>query len=469
VFFGLGAAVNVVGAAETEFDARILLGVAKLDNVLLAPPGEEVDDLAYIVSPELNYSRESPNWDANLDYVYAWFRYSDLETDSSYHSYTGSITGKALREALQVEVGAERSQTLADPNGVIPTNQLPLSDNLIDEDIYFINPRFSQTYGEARTLSLGYRHAEIRYDDPSIQDSTSRDAYLSLDNLVVGQGLTWALEYQQQKVDFEVSPLPWEFRRARAELGFWANSRLRLFGSGGRETPWDDPIETELTDSFWEAGFAYSLRDRLRAEFAGGERSFGNSWRGEVEYLFKRNRGRTAFSYSETPTTIGFDQQRQNPLGDDPDVIGDFLNQPGSAERYISEYLQWSLSYELRRTDLQLYVFDENRINRFRPNGDPLEDERQRGASISVNLRPTDNMEIALIGRFVNREREISGGEDFLNAAVQLGYAISRRMKITAAYNYSEQRPMAGFGDIEGDEVTEYEANVVSLILTLSL
>ena len=80
---GLGVAPGDTLAAETEFDASLRLGAAKLDNVFLDRPGEEVDDLAYIVSPTIDFDYQSTHWDANLEYIYAWFLYSDLDIDSS--------------------------------------------------------------------------------------------------------------------------------------------------------------------------------------------------------------------------------------------------------------------------------------------------------------------------------------------------------------------------------------------------
>jgi hypothetical protein len=457
----LGVAHSYAVAAEKEFEASLRLGAAKLDNVFLVPPGNEVDDLAYVVSPMIGFDYESTRWDANLEYTYAWFQYSDLDIDSSYSNYLGSVTGKALDEALQLEVGAERRQVLRDPGDVIPPNQLPLSGNLSDQDVYFANPRFLKTFRVATTLKLDYRYEEITYDDPTTQGNSNQDALFSLDNYAKGQGLTWALRYLWQQTEYELA-VPWEYQRASAELGFWANSHVRLFVNAGKESPWDDPVDSSLTDPFWEAGFAYSVKDRLRAEFAVGEREFGSSWRGEIDYTFKR--GNTVFSYAETPTTVGLRGRRQAILQVDPgEIDDDFLSQPGSAERYLSKHLQWLLNLDTRHTLLTLRVFDEERSDRTQPDGTPLEDLQQRGASFDFSMQLGIRTEIAVHGQFINRQNEFGDENEFLSVSGHLGYKLTRRVELTAAYTYSEQTP------VSGSTFREYVANVVGLYVTLSL
>ena len=253
----------------------------------------------------MSFVHESPQLDANAEYAFDWYRYSDLKTTSNYHRGEASLTGRAWEDSLTAELGARRSQVLSDPDDVIPPGRLPLSGNLIDQDEWWFNPRLSRSLGSVVTLDANYRYSKIQFDDSLTQDNTNHTGNFGLENYSAGQGLTWALRYDWRRSEYEISA-PWENQQATAELGFWVNAKTRVFGAGGKESSWDNPFDPAMDDSFWEAGFAYSPSEKLSAEFAAGERSFGSSWRGRLDYTFRR--GSTSLSYDESPTTTGFDR-----------------------------------------------------------------------------------------------------------------------------------------------------------------
>src|SRR5690606_7613901 len=209
----------------------------------------------------------------------------------------------------------------------------------------------------------------------------SRDgaASFSLDNYRRERGLTWALRYAWERTEYDLE-VPWEYQRAMAELGFWVGSNTRLFASAGKESAWDAPLDPKLEDDLWEAGLWQRLGERLGAEFAAGERGFGNSWRGNLEFRFRR--GSTTLSYSETPTTEGRIRIRRDAF-DGIEVPESVLVRPGGTERFIAESLAWTLNVELRRTNVALSLFDSDRVQRTEADGTPLPDESQRGASCS--------------------------------------------------------------------------------------
>ena len=146
-----------------------------------------------------------------------------------------------------------------------------------------------------------------------------------------------------------------------------------------------------------------------------------------------------------------------------PSDFDDFLGRPGSAERYLSKRLEWLLNLDIRRTEFNLRVFGEERSGRTQADGTPLEDLWQRGVSVDFSMQPGPRTEFTLSGRFVNRENEFDDETDFLNLEARLEYELTRRLELTGAYSYSEQKPVAG------SAFREYVANVVGLYVTLSL
>ena len=286
--------------AGAEFEGGISAGVSYTDNVLLDVSPTEVDDIIYQASPFFSLAHESPNFDANVSYSFDWFRYSDFKSTSKYHRGDAMVTGKAWQDTLLAELGARRSQRLGDPNDVIPGGRLFNSGNLVDQDEWWFNPRLVRNLGGRIQLNANYRFAKYQRDDSQYQDGTNNSGEMSVDNYQLGSGLTWALRYDWRRAEFEVSA-PWEFQQVSAELGYWVNAKTRILAAGGKESSWLNPFDPSMEDTFWEAGFEHLAGENLVVELAAGERSFGSTWRGKLDYKFRK--GKTSLSYNESPTT----------------------------------------------------------------------------------------------------------------------------------------------------------------------
>jgi uncharacterized protein (PEP-CTERM system associated) len=452
-----------------DFGGGVRIGISQIDNVFLVTSPNEIDDIVYQASPFLSFLHESPTLDANLDYTFDWYRYADLDATSKWHSGVASLIGKAWEESLAVGVGAGRSQVLGDPSGVIPPGSLPLSGNLVNQDEWWLNARFNRKVSRAVTINANYTYSKFQFKDDLIQDNTNQIADFGLDNYAAGQGLTWALRYEWRQTEYEISLLPWENQRATAELGVWVNAKTRIFGSGGKESAWDDPFDPTMTDPFWEAGFAFSAGENLSAEFAAGERSFGSSWRGNLDYTFRR--GSTSAGYSQTPTTTGFHRSGSpNGLSDetgtapDPDGLDDFLSRPGTAERYISKRFQWNLNLEFRRTGFSLAVFDEDRSDRTSANGIPLPDQSATGITANFSWQAGVRTEFVAFGSIVDREYDDTNRTRYSGGGLTANYSLGERSELSLSYSYREQRPI--------DEIAisqDYVVNIVSLYFTFTM
>lgn len=447
-------------AHGAEVGGGIEIGVSHTDNVFLATSPDEVDDIVYQASPFLTYAYESPTFDANLDYTFDWFKYSDVDSTSKYHNGTASVLGKAWGNSLTAELGARRSQVLSDPDDVIPSGNLPLSGNLLDEDEWWINPRLVRQLGSAVTLNADYRFSKTQYDDSEVQDSDNQSGSLSIDNYRVGRGLTWALRYDWRRTEYELSA-PWENQQASAELGVWVNARTRIFGSGGKESAWDQPFDPAMDDSFWEVGFAHTAGENLSAEFATGERTFGSSWRGNVDYAFRR--GSTSLSYSETPTNTERDDGGTRDFFD-PGDLDDFLSRPGSAERYISERLQWNLDLEFRRMSFNLSLFDEDRTERTDALGEPLDDQSETGVRASITWRAGVRTDFVFSGSLLDRETDAGNKSRSKGAGLDVNYSLGERSELSLTYGYDEEQPRG-----ENASSRDYVSNVVSLLFTYTM
>ena len=373
----------------------------------------------------------------------------------------GSVTGKLFEEALALEIGASRGQVLGDQDEVIPPGRLPLTGNFVDRDEIHIFPRLETRLGKSTTLGAGYRYSKGSYDNPQFQDDAVHHATFSLDNYAAGSGLAWALRYDGRRTQYEVSR-DWAYQRASAELGFWANEKLRVFGSGGKESSWDDPFNADMEDPFWEAGFAYTRGESLYTEFAAGERGFGSSWRGTLEYSFSR--GSTSLNYSQTPSSTAFNQSQSGGPRDNPDDIDEFLDEPGQAQHYLLKRLDWSLNIDIRRTSFGLVLFDEDRLGRTSADGTPLGDQAQRGVRASLSWKAGVRTEFVLSGSLVRREINTTNRSKYRHAGLAVNYELGHRTQLTLDYAFDEQEPL------DTDSTSrDYESNVVSFFFTFTM
>jgi uncharacterized protein (PEP-CTERM system associated) len=451
-------------AQGAEFEGGIRAGVRNTDNVFLVASPDEMDDTIYQVSPYLNLTYENQRVNASVSYQFDWYDYSDLGESNEFHRYDATFSGDLVQDTLYLDLGASRSQSAVNPDSLIPPGSLPGFGNVGDRDTYSYSPRFEKTFGRAVTVNANYRYEDVSYDESDfedvgdIQDNVNESARFEIQNYKRQEGLTWAARYEWDETEYDRS-LPWEYKKASAELGFWTNSNTRIFASGGQESAWDDPVDRSLQDGFWEAGFAYNNGDKLNAEFAAGERSFGSSWRGRLDFAFRR--GELSVDYAETPTTTGRDQYARGNLVN-PEEPNDFLARPGTSERYILKRGQASVNFEFRRTALGFTVFDEERTGRFRDDGTPLGDESQNGVSMTFSWRLGAKTELSASGSINSREFEDMGSSDWMTANLSASYQLGPSLGLSLAYDYSEQDPETG------STGRDYVSNIVSLYLSYS-
>ena len=445
-----------------QLEADFRVGANWTDNIFLLDEPNAVEETVYQVSPFLSIDYTSARVEFNGRYQYDFYDYRELDTDSQQHQYDIMMSNEIFEDTFYFDLGGSRTQSVVDPDAIVPPGNLPISNNLVDRDDYYLMPRIDRTFAGGVRARAEYRYEDVQFDDTDaddVLDTVNKNTLVQIDNIQRQQGLTFLLSYEHEESDYDDPViLPWEFEKATGQLGYWASDSFRIFASGGEESAWDDPVDRSMQDGFWEAGFELLGSDRVRAEFAAGERSFGDSWRGDLEFKFRR--GELIFSYEQTPTTIGQDQFNNGLL--DPNNPGDVLARPGSAERYISNRGEASMDLEFRRSTLNLLLYDEDRTGRFLADGTELPDESQRGVLLSFNFQAGPRTEIVGEGSLYSRATETNGETDFTFARITANYQLISRFSISLAYEYGEQLSS------DDSNTPEYESNLVSLFLIYS-
>ena len=445
-------------ASAAEFDPVVTIGITHSDNIFLESENEDSESI-YRIEPGFSFTQEAPRVSIDVEYLLQAFRYHDIGDNEVFHLYDASIRAALVPEHFFLEVGANRSQSIVDPDQGIPLGNLPISSNRQNQDGYYAEPSFQYAFGRTVTATGEYRHTWVEYEESDFAANQQGLADFSIDNYRNGRGLTWALRYNWERTDYETE-IPWEYQRATAELGFWITDATRVFAAGGQESAWDMPLDPKLEDELWEAGFSQNIGEKLVAEFAVGERSFGSSWRGNVDLEFRR--GRTTLSYTEEPTSEGRIRLPQDTFDDPiegPGIPDDFLNAPGT-ERFLAKRLQWSMELEFRRSGVVFALFDEDRTERTEADGTLLPDESHRGGSLSATYTVGVRTDFEIGGSWAKREFEDGNADELLQALFRANYHLGNRTTLTLEYEYSEE-----VGESVA-AVQDYVVNTVSLLLT---
>lgn len=459
------AASGVVAAlpAAAEFEAQVLVGATHSDNVTLAEDSEQ-SELVYRVEPSFDMSYETSWLTADAHYFLQAFRYRDLEETEVFQAYDASVRAALVPDTLFLEVGGNRTQSILDPERGIPQGNLAISSNRVDRDEYYAAPSFQLGLGQTVRTTGEYRYSWVEYGDTDqALDEPGHElaeGTFSIDNYRQNSGLAWALRYQWARTEYDNALTPWEHQEAVAELGFWIGGGTRLFAAGGLESAWDMPLDPALEDELWEVGISQKVGDSFTAEFAAGERSFGASVRGMLDYRFRR--GRTSLSYTETPTTEGNNRFRRSTT-DEPNLPDDLLVRVGSAERFIAKRLEWATNWQRQRTDFAIVLFNVERTDRSSPDGTPLGDESQVGAMVYTAFRIGPRTELTLRGSWSERELRSDDTSELKRGTAGIRYRIGPRTSVSLEYDYAAD-------ESESPTFTGgYVANYVSLFFTRTL
>jgi uncharacterized protein (PEP-CTERM system associated) len=454
--FGVGVGVGAAHAA-VKFDPEISFGIAHTDNLELASSDGEIENV-YELIPAFRLEQESTRVSSKMAYRLESYYYKNRSDSDVYHILDATVRTALDPDNFFVDIGATQDQVIRDPAAPIALTNLPITTNRLEQSDVFIMPNFRYAFGTNLTTTGSLRHDRVRYGAEAnafVARNFDEDLFAySIDNFRKLMGFTWAVRFQSDKADYGVAR-PWEYRRASVELGSWVGPRVRLFASGGKESPWDS-LDPSLEDSFWELGVATRQTDKLSAEFAVGDRSFGSSRRGSL--TLKLRNGNTGFSYTEEPASLGREKYRGGLLSTEQSP--DLLLRPGAAERFLLKRAQWQISMQLTRADFTVQVFDESREGRTTLDGVQLPDETQSGGSASATWHAGVRTDFVL--RIEHSIRDVGDGDDraYSLASLAANHRLGTRTRVALQYaRTKEESNSSGPG-------LNYQANLVTLMLT---
>lgn len=462
IIFPITAATNSYAQAW-EFEFGVDLSAIHTDNLTLAEPGSEISDTVFLVAPSFKVTKDSERIDADLRYRPEGFFYSDnSDANDIFHVLDAQLTAAVVPQAFYVFASALNYQTILSPEANIPTTNLPITGNRIDATILEIRPYWDQDLGFA-DIFVEAAYVDSQYDRVAgssldfNENNVQKRGYFSLDNFKDQQGLAMGFDYLSHRFEYE-DAVPWDYQRAAVSLGFWVNGEIRIFGRGGVETDYENFLESNLDDDFWEAGFQYKPNNRLDLEIAAGQRSFGRSKR--VNFVYTLKRGSTAFSYSEEPTArgeLGYDYRPISAI----DNLDGFLDRPGGSDRFIQKRAEWSTDIELAKSRMDLRVFSEKRKQRTSDTGASLDDEEFAGAAFRWAWDLGSKSTLRFLLDYVDSEYSDSLGpteSELTSLGADYEYRLTKRYSVIIYAHHAKER-----GDVGSSR--DYDENQIRLTL----
>lgn len=426
-------------AVAVEIEPAVELGIIRTDNLTLADANPE-DATIWQLTPSIRVTQNSPRTTADVIYQIEGYDYRERNESEVVHQLDADFSLAFMPERFFLDLDASRTQAILDPNAALPINNFVVTANRVDRDEVGAGPSFDIPVGDNVMLRGQVRRAWVNYADPlstGLEDEYHYDnGDISVDNFRRRAGFSWAVRHEKERVEYEQTLLPYEYQRAGAELGFWAGAS-RVFVAGGKESPWDEPLDSSLDDTFWEIGFDRAVEEGLTTELGLGERTYGSSRRGRFAYATARS----AFelSYAETPMTNAGDRFVRGGMFN-PDEPLDYLFRAGSVSRYISKRFAGSLSIDLQRTEVALNLFDESREQGTLIDGTPIPDETQDGGSLTITWSVGQRLEIGLGGVKAYRDVAGVGSTNFLSGLTTAEYELGQRTRLTATYQSWKER-----------------------------
>ena len=437
-------AVTAVGQEEAGWQYGIIadVGIAHTDNLFLLDTGFEEAETVFTVAPEFFIRKNSDRTTVDFSYRPEAYFYNDFsDADDIYHVLDANLTQALIDDRFFLNARANSFQTIAAPDAIIFATNLPISANRIDSTVLELRPSWEQRFGSVE-LYADAAYRDLGFDDETLfQSAQETSGTFELNNFTRQQGFAWGTEYNFRRITYDATP-PFEYQRAGINLGFWISDTLRIFAVGGLESSFDDYFDPEMDAEFFEAGLQYAQGTRLNLEIAGGERGYGDAYRGRLDMELRR--GSFTINYTETPTTRA-DVLFQNAQVTADNTVDDFLNRPGNADRFIRKRGDVQLSLDLAKSSLTLSVYSEDLQERTTALGQALGDESMVGGEVRWNWRFGNKTNLILGATLAERDTP-TGSDDLALYDVAVEYQLSRRVQVIVQGLRADQNAQSGLG-----------------------
>ncbi len=451
--------------AQTEFGANVGLRLVHSDNVNLAVEGLEESARVSEVTAGFDFSRSQSRMEAGVSYQAQGFYFDDIEdADQVLHQLSADAEFELAEERLFFDTFALHDQTVVDPAGDIPFNNLVRTNNRTDVKILGAGPRLSLDIGSRIEGELSYTWTEQDYDDPDLLTGTEEATELTLGSTRQDGG-TWAIAYDHQRYEYgsadDLLPLPGgapglfqsldvEFETFEAELGYWVTPGLRLFTTQGLEQDYRDldntgPFtSTGLDLHYWYVGIEWQPNERNTLTVESGQRSFDRAY--SLEWNRDMRAGGIAVTYIEEPNTFARGQLQGARISRQFSPINS-LDGPIGNRLFLQKRVDVTFSLEGTRNSTGIRFFRDRRFDIVaianNLGSDAIED--LRGTEVNFDHQFSTRLSLVATARLAERASSTLTVDDTIRyLTVELAYQLGQRTDLSFLASRQQRKTAAG-------------------------
>jgi len=433
-----------------EFDPGARVSGIYSDNIFLTAENE-TSDFIFVAAPGIGIYHETPRVEFEVDYLWEWLLYTDLDTTADFHNGVALLNLDIVPDRLALDSFASIFQSGIDPTSPIPRSSIPITANRADVVNLETAPRWTQPIGTT-LLDARVAFGTYFYDNSQLLDTQ----YIETDTTYQGNrdevGLQWALKHQFIQYEYDLSSddttISARNQVAYAELGY-GFQQFSVFGAYGRESPFLDIESSSLEQVFWRAGIRrQTARSRFEAYI--GERAFGKNW--GVSFSQGTQDQSIEISFSQTPSTTEDVLRNGRPrpgrppadIPAPPEVPGlpPDANVLGDGQRFVRNLLDARYSKRLNRNTFGIRAFWDQREDGVRLDGTPqTTDSRQVGFTFDWNFELGSKTVLRTLAGYRNLEAKFESGEqrrddNEIDASVSINRTLGRRTQVSAFYTF---------------------------------
>ena len=442
-----------VWAAEWTLAPSLEVSETYLDNVTLAPPGDEESDYITQITPEILAHAKGRRGELDLAYRMQNLLYvNNSQANTTYHQLVANTTAELVREVLFIDADGSYGQAPISQEGAVGFDNLAVTENRTNVGTYSISPYLLKQFGRFASAELRYTYEKVEYseDTASVADSDGHRIFAQLGSSRTSQRLTpgyrpnqvspsrqystpldWSLIYQRDESNnrdgadtkFEETVLQLHYRLGaetalRADLGYEDNEYER------------SPDSEEPKGLFWSVGMVWNPSRRTSLEATTGERFYGQHYdlafrhqtrRTTVEVLYLEETINPSGALLESPFSLVGDE-----LGSPvPDPSGELqpvevpLPSIGT-EVYLRKRLTANISKSTAKSIFRMEVFNEERD--YQATGD---EERVYGGNAVWDWRLAPRTSSMLRGDW--QRQELRNGEE--DELWQISLRVTRKVR----------------------------------------
>jgi len=447
--------IKTCNAAEWDNEVGVGFIVDYVDNIRLAPSGEEESQYVGQLTPYVSIHGEGKRVRFDFDYQMQYLKYQSSDIDNEiYHRLYADANAEFIEQFFFLDLSAANFQSAITDAASIPQDNIAITDNRTNVTTTTISPYINTRILSRAALLIRYSLENTKYDEIEvIQPDTENKTYLAeLSTSKFEAPLDWRLRYSRKELNTNLVETNY-YEESSFTLFYNVSAQFIPYTTIGTET--NKIVNTSFDEggNYWNVGIEWRPTPRTTITGEHGERFYGTA--NAFSWTTRGKRTNIDINYTEEVTNAGQVFASRPPPSDvPPDTDNEFT--PISIRPYLRKRLESNIKYNHSRTSLNWSVFNEKRIFL---TGDG--EDKSYGTSIIWDWTLTDKTSPSLSAGWQRIQSDLPTLLDnkLLNIDLGIVHISSKRLISSISYRYLKQH--------SNNQQNNYEQNSISLNVAL--